>query len=249
MWVILAAGLVLILAYPAWRSWRRRGEQSKEPTWSLFLFGSCVLAWVLAFAFGSFNYTLAGQLRIYEQLYYYVDVNPSQVPGREVQDAGRLFFAAGSHVDVSKAMSFKAASTYCVAPVVSNVTVERPSFDFWAVGLDCCGTQGSDFRCGADLHSRKAAAGLRDLDEGPRGYYRLAVQSAEASYNIRAEHPVFLLWMPDPVSYLTAGKRQAGRRLLVQTSIFAVCQFFAVTVAAMVFAKAHLSSDGPSGID
>jgi len=161
-----------------------------------------------------------------------------------VQDAGRVFFLPGAHLDLNKSMSFMSSTNYCVAPVVSGDALGA-GYDFWAVGTECCGTQGINYTCG-DYNSPNAAAGLRDLDESAKVYYRLAVEAAEAAYGISVAHPVFLIWMADPVGYLTDKKTEAGNRLLQQIAFFAVFQLFAVLLAAVIFAKAYLLL-GPVG--
>jgi hypothetical protein len=241
---LCAAAVVLILAYPAWLSWRRRDSANREPSWSIFLLCCCIIAWVLAAVLGSVNYALSSELREYEKLEYYVDVDANKGIGQGVQDAGRVFFLPGAHLDLNKSMSFMSSTNYCVAPIVSGDALGA-RYDFWAVGTECCGTKGINYTCG-DYNTKYAAAGLRDLDESARVYYRLAVEAAEAAYDLSVKHPVFLIWMADPVGYLTDKKREAGSRLLEQICLFAVFQFFAVLLAAVVLAKAYLLL-GPAG--
>ncbi|CAK0815395.1 unnamed protein product [Prorocentrum cordatum] len=191
--VLCAAAVVVMLAYPAWLSWRRRNDVGREPSWSIFLLCCCIIAWVLAAVLGSINYGLSAELREYEKLDYYVDVDASKSIGQGVQDAGRVFFLPGAHLDLNKSMSFMSSTNYCVAPVVSGDALGA-GYDFWAVGTECCGTQeGINYTCG-DYNSPNAAAGLRDLDESAKVYYRLAVEAAEAAYGISVAHPVFLIW-------------------------------------------------------
>ena len=63
--------------------------------------------------------------------------------------------------------------------VVGNGTLE--SYDFWAVGLNCCSSNTGDYRCG-EFSNPAAQSGLRLMDQREADFFRLAVQQAEASY-------------------------------------------------------------------
>ena len=119
-------------------------------------------------------------------------------------------------------MAFKNVDTYCVAPVSvlqgpqfncrcaerrlsapGGVVLPLETYDFWAIGMDCCSVNAADFHCGMGLgwascllplsHGRsaraaralagevgnsKAHSGLRLLDDRQRSFYRLAVEQA-----------------------------------------------------------------------
>merc|ERR1740117_1536623 len=121
-------------------------------------------------------------------------------------DAGRMTFAKGSRLDLTKSMAFRNVDTYCVAPIVGkNETnqTRRTSYDFWAVGLNCCTGRVGDFNCG-EYNNPHALSGLRVMQEEQRNFYHLAVNQAEASYGIQANHPLFFYWMQDTTAEVSA---------------------------------------------
>lgn len=176
-------------------------KNHKPPAW----YGATALAFFIAVAaaagFGELNYK-------YNMMPYftlmnmetYTGINPASEPARKILDVGRVYFTKGTFIDVRKAIGFKDTTQYCVVPI-TNGRQQLPSYDYWAVGTDCCSGTGPDFACGEydNPHSR---AGLRLVNDDQRPFFRLAVQQAEAMYNIKSEHPMFFQWMQDPVQQM-----------------------------------------------
>merc|ERR1719443_992372 len=113
----------------------------------------------------------------------YPSVNPATKRGQQMMDSGRVYFAPGTALDVKKSMGFKNHDTYCVAPI-TNGCDKLPTYDFWAVGVNCCNGASTAFRCG-DFNNPHARSGLRVIREDQHPFFRLAVKQAEAAYNIK----------------------------------------------------------------
>merc|ERR1719352_1166452 len=75
----------------------------------------------------------------------------------------------------------------------------KDTYDFWAVGTDCCSEVAADFRCG-EYSNGRARAGLRLMDSATLPYYRLAVNQATAQFGVHATTPLFFTWTQDPLN-------------------------------------------------
>jgi hypothetical protein len=212
-----------------------------EAKWYAFYFVTSLVAWILATTLGEMNYTsnIAPFLDIIN-LNYYPSVDPNTTSGQLLMDAGRIGFVEGSHLDLSKSIAFRNIDFYCVAPVIRSpqfVPVEGGgsaihNYDFWAVGVNCCTGRG-DFHCG-DFQNAKTQQGLRLMREDQREYFRLAVETAQAHWNIRAEHPIFIHWIADASTEIEA-YHTAGYLYLIYGFVFMFLgQVFLVTVNGMV---------------
>jgi len=243
---------VILLGWFAIRVWLKRDEGSQDPKWYTFLFITAALAWVFGMVFGNKNFQ-ANTSPYYDivNLGVYTDVNPSQYRGQQLMDAGRIIFTPGSHLDISKSMGFKNLDTYCVAPVTSGNKTEAhakttptvgfgaallPEYDFWAVGINCCSGHMPDFHCG-EFYNGNARSGLRLMRDDQRAYFRLAVQQAEAAYNIQATHPIFMYWMQDPSTEIQAYQDDTYKFWLIGVGAFFGAQLFAVVLATVAFSK------------
>jgi len=179
---------------------RRRNDP--EPAW--YTYFSFILGLALLFAIllgmsiyndNSLPYYMVNDLKVLG------NVNVNQERGQNVMDAGILYFSAGNQLDARRAWHFKQGTIYCVVPIIHGGYPNVPAtqtFDFWAVGKDCCSDTASDFRCGA-YNNPLARAGIRMLDDADRPFYRLAVEQAQSLYGIVSQHPVFVEWAQDPV--------------------------------------------------
>eukprot|EP00413_Alexandrium_margalefii_P045133 CAMPEP_0204605062 /NCGR_PEP_ID=MMETSP0661-20131031/58263_1 /ASSEMBLY_ACC=CAM_ASM_000606 /TAXON_ID=109239 /ORGANISM="Alexandrium margalefi, Strain AMGDE01CS-322" /LENGTH=326 /DNA_ID=CAMNT_0051616277 /DNA_START=97 /DNA_END=1077 /DNA_ORIENTATION=+ len=238
---ILAA--VLVLGYMACTSYTARviatgeSEAVRKAIRYIFLFATSLLGWVAGIAVGHLNFE--NNMSTYfdiTNMNVYPAVDPSSAHGQELMDAGRIIFTAGSRLDLSKSMGFMDADMHCVAPVTIGGPGNVSSYDFWAVGLNCCSSRTADFRCG-EYNNPHAAAGLRLVRSDHRAQFRLAVQQAEAAYKIRAQHPIFLRWLQDPVAKINSYHEEGYRCFLLGMFGFFIFQMFAVAVALVFLSK------------
>jgi hypothetical protein len=242
--VVAAAGLiVLYLVVHAWYIIRakQRNDLFMEPTWIVFLSITTAIGVVVAVMLGNQLF------ECYMQKYYdylnlndYQGVDVSRMRGQQLMDGARMNFVNGTTVDARKAIGFQNLHTYCVAPLTigskSGVLSELSSYDFWAIGLDCCSGDSTDFHCG-DVQNPNARGGLRLLEEGDRAYYRLAVQQAEAMYHIKADHPLFLYWTEDPLGEMESYKEEAYKYYYISMIVHFFWQLLCVALAVSGFAR------------
>jgi len=238
--LILAFGAVLVLlavalAARAWKK-KRDGFSDRDPTWFMFAAIALAIALCLAVVFGDINYWYNMQ-PFYDinNLNSYPQVDPSKDKGQGLMDAGRVYFVEGSRLDATKAMAFKNLDLYCVAPVVSGSS-QLSSYDFWAVGVNCCSGVQSDFRCG-EYNNQHARAGLRLMKDDQRPFYRLAVQQAESAYQIKAAHPLFFVWMQDPIAEVNSYRDDGFKYYLLGIFTHLAFSIFIVCCAVVAFSK------------
>jgi len=246
--------VVLMLGWVALRVWLRRDEGAQDPKWYTFLFVTAGLAWIFGLVFGNKNF-MSNTSPYYDimNLGVYTEVDPAAYRGQQLMDAGRIVFKEGSHLDISRSMGFRNLDTYCVAPVISAgnksgtlssapVASSRfaasplPEYDFWAVGINCCSGHMPDFHCG-EFYNKNARSGLRLMRDDQRAYFRLAVQQAEAAYNIQASHPIFMYWMQDPATEVNAYQDDTYKFWLIGIGAFFGAQLLGVIIATVAFSK------------
>lgn len=225
----------LIFGYTAINRLSVPGE--REPMILLVLM--CLIAVILGLVLGDNNYH-SNMHPYYSvgQLNSYPNVDPSKYGGQQLMDAGQIEFTSGSKVDVQKSMGFKNGDVYCVAPIVSgggNGTSKQSSFDFWAVGLNCCSGHAPDFHCG-EYANPKTRKGLRLMDQDKKDMYRLVVQKAAAEYNLKAPHPIFLYWLADPAAEISAYQDDGYRNFITATVSFLCGQLILIVIAVTAFA-------------
>mmetsp|Transcript_33098 Transcript_33098/g.87505 ORF Transcript_33098/g.87505 Transcript_33098/m.87505 type:complete len:418 (-) Transcript_33098:38-1291(-) len=158
-----------------------------------------------------------------ERLQVYRGVDPSSVPGEQIQDAGIVSFSALSSIDRSRGGCLvNDGHTYCVAPIVHGGAVLRDlaaspqfgSYDYFAVGVDCCNCPNQDFRCG-EYFDPLAHGGIRSLDYKSRPFYQLAVDDWIAIYGKAANHPLFFEWTAEPEYHWQASWYAAARYIVL----------------------------------
>lgn len=214
----------------------RAKEQQQDPTWYSFAAGSLSLAVVLGFLFGELNYAVnMGPYYLQSNMNSYPSVNPAKVKGQQVLDAGRVYFIEDSALDLRKAMAYKDGDTYCVAPVIHGEDTPA-SYDYWAVGVNCCSAGAADFRCGA-YNNPKARAGVRAMNAAEEPFLKLAVQQAEAAYNIKSQSPLFFHWVEDPLAKVVTLRDAGVKWFIMGCFMYIAFNLFLVAFAVVNFAK------------
>merc|ERR1719464_3634 len=135
----------------------------------LFMGAACLLAWVAGMALADINYK--GTILPYYQIVSMglaKEVDPRDIPGNHYLDSSRVIFKEGSTIKDDYVMGFKDTETYCVAPITLG-NASMVSYDYWAVGIDCCVmSPATAFLC-ADTSSKEVHGGLRWMSEGEMG--------------------------------------------------------------------------------
>lgn len=235
VWVIVGVtgfGVVALCAMLA-RS-EHKGYTGYWYKFATLQFGVAVTA---AVALGITNfYTNLLPFYDWERLKTYVNINPSMELGQNMLDSGTVYWSEGTSIDLTRAWHFMSDKVkhgihrYCVAPIINGGNPESGTFDFWAVGLDCCSSAASDFRCGS-FASGTTRASLRLFDDEARPYYKLAIQQAEAQYKYKSKHPVLFEWVQDPLDRIQQFFDRGVNMYLV-----AVCASFCTNVVSVAFA-------------
>jgi len=240
--IYFAGVLVVLIAWLlAARSWKRKiqNDPYRQPSWLLYAAVSLTLALISGTVLGDMNFSYHTQpAHNIENLNVYgntTGIDPSFTKGQEIMDAGRIYFTESAHLDLKKSMTFKNLDVYCVAPIVIG-DKKLPSYDYWAIGTNCCSSHGSKFSCG-EFANPHAKAGLRLMRDDQRPFYRLAVQQAEVSYGIKAEHPLFFEWMQDPSSVIVAWQEDAYRWHIMSILGYFIFNAFCVTTMVVFFSK------------
>uniref|UniRef100_A0A7R9ZUS4 Uncharacterized protein n=1 Tax=Pyrodinium bahamense TaxID=73915 RepID=A0A7R9ZUS4_9DINO len=233
---VCALAVLITLAVGFSRRLKSFYSEEAEPSWLIFLALSMLVAFVGGVTVGDSNYSQYMRPYFdYHNLNFYTNVYPNRMRGQQLMDAGSILFADGSYLDISRSMGFKKGGVYCVAPITfGNQTL--PTYDFWAVGINCCSGNQADFHC-AGWNSPKSSGGLRIMSGDDRGFYRLAVQQAEAAYGIKAVHPLFFTWVIEPVKEVEGWRGTARNSFLIWIMSYLLLQAFLVTVAALAFSR------------
>jgi len=222
--VLLCIIPAFAMFYEAVKEYERRPDRAK---WHCLEGIFCLIAVGAAVSLGESNYS-QNMLPWYSiaHMTTYPSVNPARDKGAQLMDAGAVYFAQGTGLDMRRAMGFRSKELYCVAPIVIGEG-KMASYDFWAIGKNCCSGVSSDFRCGA-YNNPSASAGLRLVNDDERPFYKLAVQQAEAAYGVTSTHPIFFNWMVDPLAEAETF-RDNGFHTFIMTLVGYLC--FSVIVA------------------
>lgn len=239
-WLVVVVLLLACFAmcYQAYDTFKRRwnGDVNREPFWFIFLAVTMLAAWSFGLYLGNLNYWNNTQpYEDLQQLSSKSSVDTSVMTGRALMDVGQVTFANGTSLDLAKAIGFKNLHEYCAAPIVTG-SGKLESYDFWAIGLDCCSGLATDYHCGA-YNFKGSAGGLRLMREDERSFYRLAVQQAEANYNIQARHPLFFYYVEDATSELSLYVQESYKYFLLGLLAFSMCQLTLIILGIFVFMK------------
>mmetsp|Transcript_322 Transcript_322/g.201 ORF Transcript_322/g.201 Transcript_322/m.201 type:complete len:307 (+) Transcript_322:112-1032(+) len=211
-------------------------QRGQEAFWHGFMFATCLLWWTLAFIGGNVNF-LSNFEPVYDvnNLNIYPSVDPTKYRGNQLMDAGIIRFTPEAQVYLPYSMNFVNKDTYCAAPIISG-NASMPTYDFWAIGKNCCGSKISDFSCGG-VTNPNARSGLRLMNDNDRQFYRLVVRKAEASFKITATHPIFFYWMQEPGDEIKA-YQEDGLRVMRNSICGAfVGQLLLIVLAIKIYVK------------
>lgn len=232
MLVMVGCGIPVLASLLALRAL----QTNRDHMWYAYAAAACFVSVGVAVFFGglNFKYNMRPFYQI-QTLNMYPDVSPAREKGFQLMDAGRVYFAQGTGIDMTRAMGFRNNELYCVAPITIG-NGKLASYDFWAVGVNCCSGVSSDFRCG-DYNKPNARAGLRLMRDDQRPFYRLAVQQAEAAYGIHSTHPLFFHWMEDPIDEVNTYQESGFQYFILGT--FAYLIFTCFSVISVIFITAN----------
>jgi len=236
MATVLCYIVALLCGYFAYVSFRKWRQGVGTPEWPIFLFITCLLACCVGQAVAQVNYVK--NMRPYydiDSMQNYPAMDPARNKGQQLMDLGQVTFVKGSRLELSKSIGFRNKDVYCVAPIVSgNGTMD--TYDFWAVGVNCCSGHLPDFRCG-EYNNPYARSGLRLMQDKDRSYFRLAVDQAVAAHNIKVTHPVFLHFMQNPMAEVNAYQDEGYKCFVFGVCLYLVLQILLVSSAAYLFYK------------
>lgn len=217
---------------------QRSTEASYQPSWYIFIFATCLVAFVLGVVAGEWNFT--SHMEPYynlKSLAEYKDINTNDYVGQQLMDAGSIDFKKGTVLDLGRSMGFKNHDTYCVAPIITGGgAAGAQSVDFWAVGKNCCSGVSADFHCSGFSDPQNTGV-IRLMHDEDRPFYRLAVQQAEATYHLTASHPLFFQWVRNADEATNNYAHQGYYNYFLFIAAYFLLQIFLTAVSALAFAK------------
>lgn len=171
-------------------------------------------------------------------------LDPAITPGTAVMDAGLVEFADTFSVDRARGGCYKNyGHTYCVAPIVNNGAMSPTgtgnsprygTYDYFAVGVDCCTCPNTDFRCG-EWFNPDAQGGIRSLDIEARARFHLAVDDFRASWGKDIGHTLFFNWVQDSVSVYNSYWERSIYVSALSVLLWLLCTFFGALMIAQIF--------------
>jgi hypothetical protein len=183
-------------------------------SWFLFLGLLCLFAVVNACLCGGYNYWMhMFHYWSFDENRGYTNVLPTE-PAEGHLDAGTIVFSNTARVDTTRAVGYKAGTTYCVAPIMDDTQLDR--VEYWAAGTNCCNSRG-DFTCD-DTWNPRAKSGVVILDMVPGDaqissgdtsvgvslwapalpYFKKAAKQAEAHFALTSSaKAIFVRWVVD----------------------------------------------------
>lgn len=236
---VLAA--FLLCAWMAGIAYSRK-QNDADPSWYTYSAGAMFVGTIMAAVFGNAIFFAETEKYFdYLTLNTYAAVNPAHDTGQMVMDSGRVYFSHGVHLDIQRTAGFKHGDTYCVVPIAPSEISGGAggtlrNYDFWAVGVNCCDNP-RKFHCGADFGNERARSGLRLMNEEQRPFFQLAVQQAEAAYDITAAHPIFFHWSQDPLKEIHVHLATAIRYFVIGSFLCFIVNFVFVMSATFAFVK------------
>jgi len=233
--IVIAVGLLVCAFFYA--TYAACNSNGADPQWLGLLSLLSFVAFGVALRFGCVNYHEMMQPYFdLQQLNRYESVNPTTAQGNQYMDFGVIEFLPTARIDREFSMAFKNDDMYCVAPVKLNSTMPG-SYDFWAVGKNCCSSHLYDFRCGM-WNDPSAHSGVRVMQEKDKSFYQLAARQAAAAFSINVTYPVFFEWITDS-RYITERFQDDGWQNFINACLYF---FFAdvVTVIIALFAFSKL---------
>uniref|UniRef100_A0A7S1M8E3 Transmembrane protein n=1 Tax=Alexandrium catenella TaxID=2925 RepID=A0A7S1M8E3_ALECA len=241
VWLLAPLGLgPAALAGVFLRLAKRRGLSTRWHALSIVLL---VAAFLSAAVFGERVYWFSFHpFNVLEGMKTYSNIDPSEVTGVRLMDAGQIHFTEDTLVATDMGMSFTTSwDVYCVAPITTPAGLPSQgssltTYDIWAVGMNCCKSAEANFRCG-EHDNMKAQAGLRQIGDEERRFYRLAVQQAEAAYGIQAPNPVFFHWVHDPQMQESLFFEVGMENWVLANSVHFVVNLAALVSFVMLFHK------------
>jgi hypothetical protein len=178
--------------------------KDREPMWLGFITTSLILANIMGVGAGDYIFeTYTVPFYDMTSLNNYPDINPSSQKGDAFLDAGFLYFSDGTELEFNMPGQYRHGDLYCVVPIINREqnggVPETGSYDFWAVGKNCCGDPVGVFRCGRDYANKLARSGLREIDLKDHDQYLHAVEQATVTYGIKSDYPVLVQWVQNPL--------------------------------------------------